>query len=500
MNGASTVAVQRFPAHSVSPQNGALAAAVRFVQQNPLRFVVCSVAILLPCFWHRHIQAMDLGSHMYNAWLASLIRQGKAPGLHIVSQYNNVLFDWLIDGLFSRFGAIATERIAVSLCVLVFFWGGFALTAAVVRRACWEIIPLLAMTTYGLMFNMGFMNLYLSVGLSFFVLALLWSGRDWELMLVFPPLGMIWLAHAVGTAGAIAFGAYLILARLLGERRRVILIPITLAAYLFLRAAALHYLPIIRGSWQFHWLAGADYFALNAQSYLWISETILLLAVTCIALNVVSGGTDAISPSNTWLQLYIVLAIVLATLPDGFVHPRLGSLGYLPERVSIYAAMILCILVGLARPGKRTVTAFTLCAGIFFVLLYFDTLALDRMEQKIETVVDPLRPGDRVVAAGFAVEGRLHEQHIVDRACIGHCFYVANYEPSSQQFRIKADPGNRIVASTSADSALMQSGQYRVRPEDLPLKAIYPCGPKLMDACIRELSAGEFSGSHHHKH
>jgi hypothetical protein len=37
--------------------------------------------------------AGDLSSHLYNAWLAELIGQGRAPGLVIVEQHTNVLFE-----------------------------------------------------------------------------------------------------------------------------------------------------------------------------------------------------------------------------------------------------------------------------------------------------------------------------------------------------------------------------------------------------------------------
>jgi hypothetical protein len=91
-----------------------------------MRYALGSAALLVPCFWQTRIQAGDLGSHVYNAWLAELIRQGRAPGLSIVPQKTNVLFDLLLSGLFHTVGGAAAQRIAVSLAVLVFAWGAFA--------------------------------------------------------------------------------------------------------------------------------------------------------------------------------------------------------------------------------------------------------------------------------------------------------------------------------------------------------------------------------------
>ena len=63
----------------------------RFRAERRTRFAAVSAALLIPVYWHRRIEAGDLGSHLYNAWLAQLIRQGQAPGLWIARQWNNVV-------------------------------------------------------------------------------------------------------------------------------------------------------------------------------------------------------------------------------------------------------------------------------------------------------------------------------------------------------------------------------------------------------------------------
>src|SRR5277367_1861593 len=89
-----------------------------------------SALLVIPNFWHHHIQAGDLGSHTYNAWLAQLIHQGKAPGLYLATQFQNVLFDFLLSASVKLFGFTLGEKMAISACVLVFFWGVFALLRA----------------------------------------------------------------------------------------------------------------------------------------------------------------------------------------------------------------------------------------------------------------------------------------------------------------------------------------------------------------------------------
>jgi len=42
----------------------ALEAALRFLRDNAVAVVLLSLLLLIPCFWHTHIQAGDLGSHI----------------------------------------------------------------------------------------------------------------------------------------------------------------------------------------------------------------------------------------------------------------------------------------------------------------------------------------------------------------------------------------------------------------------------------------------------
>ena len=84
--------------------------------------LVISAVLVLPCFWHRRIEAGDLASHVYNAWLAQLTGKGQAPGLYIARQWNNVLFDVALLRAANLVGIAAAEKIVVSACVLIFSW------------------------------------------------------------------------------------------------------------------------------------------------------------------------------------------------------------------------------------------------------------------------------------------------------------------------------------------------------------------------------------------
>src|ERR1700758_5461933 len=130
-------------------QESVFAAARHFVLERWLGVLGTSGAVLLPCFWHKHIEAGDLGSHVYNAWLAELVRRGQLPGLWLARQWNNVAFDFLLSALAKTFGWLWAEKLAVCVCVLIFFWGVFALVSAATRRAPLFLIPLVAMISYG---------------------------------------------------------------------------------------------------------------------------------------------------------------------------------------------------------------------------------------------------------------------------------------------------------------------------------------------------------------
>ncbi|HYL63773.1 MAG TPA: hypothetical protein VE077_14230, partial [Candidatus Methylomirabilis sp.] len=185
--------------------SSAMASAHQFVRARWARVLSISAAVLLPCLWQRHIQGGDYASHIYNAWLAQLIRAGKAPGLYIVHQWNNILVDLALDRVSSLLGFAAAEKIVACVCVLIFFWGAFALITAATRRPPWVLAPAVAMVAYGWTFQLGFMNYYLAIGLAGFALAIFWRARgaDWFygavvalIVLVAHPMVFVWLVAA----------------------------------------------------------------------------------------------------------------------------------------------------------------------------------------------------------------------------------------------------------------------------------------------------------------
>jgi len=107
---------------SAAANKTAHAGVVPFLRLHKLHMLFLSAIVVAPCIWHRRIEAGDLASHAFNAWLAQLIAKGQAPGLYIVGQWHNILFDVMLLRTANLVGIAAAEKIVVSLCVLIFFW------------------------------------------------------------------------------------------------------------------------------------------------------------------------------------------------------------------------------------------------------------------------------------------------------------------------------------------------------------------------------------------
>jgi hypothetical protein len=80
--------------------------------------------------------------------------------------------------------------------------------------------------------------------------------------------------------------------------------------------------------------------------------------------------------------------------------------------------------------------------------------------------------------------------HAIDRACIGHCFSYANYEPSTAQFRVRCTPANSLVCCQPGVVFQLQAEGHVVTSAEAPL---YEIGLPPGDAAarIRRLDAGD---------
>jgi hypothetical protein len=479
--------------------------------------VAISVLLVVPCLWHRRIEAGDLPSHAYNAWLAQLVEKGQAPGLYLTTRWDNVLFDVTLARAASVIGFAAAQKLLVSLCVLIFFWGVFALVSAVAGRPPWLLAPAVAMIAYGYVFNMGFVNYYLSTGLASFALAAAWRGgaRRWILALALAPL--VLLAHPVGflwLAGTLAYRA--VRGRLPGWWKAAVPAAAVVA---FL---ALHEYLVHLAKFEVGWNAppvylrtGADQLMLYGFRYEVLGWTAFGFGCACFVAGLIARRHDRAALRNLVapLELYAVSFVALLLLPENLrFDPSAGWVGLLVSRLTVVAAIWgICALACLVRPSPTSRApamhllarawqgaGFAALAAVFFGFLYQDTAWLNRLEANVESVLAPLPLGTRIIPLIDAEPGWRVEfiGHVADRACIGRCFTYSNYEAPSRQFRLRVSAqGSPIVTASEEDSGDMETGNYTVRPSDPPLVLLYQCDDNDdTKVCLHPLAVGESTG------
>ncbi len=473
--------------------------AARFLLEHWLRLLGISACVVVPCFWHRNIEAGDLSSHTYNAWLVQLIQHGHAPGLWLAWQSTNILFDLVLSQMGNLLGLRTAEKIVVAVAILVFYWGAFALVCASARRVPWFVLPCLAMFAYGFTFELGLMNYYVSLGLSFWALAIALCGRGWERALAVALLPLIWMAHPSGVVLVIAAGAYIAVAEMLPSSHQLLLVAISGLVLFFGRFYLIGHYRIFEQERPFYFYNGLDQLLLYGPHYRLPAILLLVVIVGCLASHAIRppAGVELLAASRLPLQLYVITIVAAQMLPDGIYLPQYTvALSVLPGRLTTISAVLISCVLGVTNSRKWVLVSFATVAAIFFFFLFRDTGTLNRMENQVERYENVLPPGQRVIATIWPFPGARIQNHIVDRPCIGRCFSYGNYEPATRQFRVRALPGNPIVTADSNTSAAMWFGEYVVQPQDLPMFQIYQCKLDMIELCMRELASGETNGKY----
>lgn len=459
------------------------------------RFATFLALILVPCFWQSRIQAGDLSSHLYNSWLAVQIRQGRIHGLTIVPQWTNVAFDWLLTWLLATIGAGPAQRIAVSLTVLMFTGGAFAFIAAASGRRAWFLTPCLAVLAYGFVFHIGFFNFYLSLAICLWFLAAFWNCGTRRCVAATPLLALAWLAHPLPVMWAAGAAAYVVIAKRLPVRRRIYLLLLGIAILLAGQQLLFARYHTVWSASQVFGVLGADQAFVYGLKYLIVVAGLSLLWLVWLR--------RIIKNHRGWLgervaaQLFLLTAAGVVLIPSRIDFPQYGhALVYVADRMSLAAAVLLCVVLAEVRARRAEIVALAALAAVFFGFLYADSLWANRQEDQIKALVEQKVPvGARVVFFAPQLRWRFDPRvHVLDRVCVGRCFSYANYEPSTRQFRIRAAAHNGIVVTSYKASYQLAAGDYVVRPQDVPLYQVQACKPGGQEYCVRELQAGEVNG------
>jgi hypothetical protein len=435
-----------------------------------------SALLLIPCFWMPHLEAGDLSSHMYNAWLAGQVESGAAPGLKVTMAWTNTLADFALETLPGAIGWAATEKVVTGTAVLIFFWGAFSLIRAASGRRPWLLGPIVAMLSYGLIFHLGFLNFYLAMGLAMWVMVLLWRPpTPARAVAAGVLLVLALLAHAMPVAWAVSVLGYRYLARRLQGTSRVVL-PLAAFAALSLLAAALSLFP---HRWSLDslvslgglaGLTGVEQVWLFGARYLLVAAALLVICFLLLLDRIDQGEllTDPVA------QLWVLHLAAFVLLPSAILFPQYSHLlAYIPQRISLMGAIFFCMMVGGATRSRGLTRLVALPAALFFVFLYIDDRAFNSLENEIASLVQQLPPGQKVVAAITDTDTRLNAPlHMIDRACIGHCFSYGDYEPATGQFRIRIAGLNGVAAPTMKVVQDIENGEHIVTPQEAPLYSV----------------------------
>jgi hypothetical protein len=460
------------------------------------RYAVVTVLVLIPCFWQSRIQAGDLSSHIYNAWLVQLIGSGRAPGLGIAFQSTNVLFDWLLTGLLPLFGAAATQRIAVAAAVLIFVWGAFAFIRALAGRAPWHLMPVIAMLAYGWVFHSGFFNFYLSLGLCWWAMAIAWHPTRPRIGAALAVLALAWMGHNLPVLWSVGILGYVWTAGRLNAAGRARLLAACLAGLVLLHVAVRLTMLSQWYSWQALLASGADQaHVFDDKYYLAAAGIFLIFALLFIDLAARSGLRALFA--GIPFQVFLLSAAIVAIIPTAMIGGGLQA-AFVSDRMSLPAGICLCALLAATPAGRLKGFLIAAVAVLFFGLLYRDERLLNALEDRLGQAVAQAPPDSRIVSA--VDDPDLHVNaltHMIDRVCIARCFSYANYEASTGQFRIRVRGESPIVASTYEDSWRMQNGSYLVKERDLPLYAVTL--DEAGNLTLQSLRAGERIGSRYRK-
>jgi hypothetical protein len=453
-------------------------------------YALVSLLIGFPCVWQPHIQAGDLSSHLYNAWLVNQVSAGQLPGLYVVPQFTNVLFDHLLSFLMQHGGPLIAEKVAVLLAVQILFWGCFQLASVMADRPAWTATPFLAIATYGAVFRMGFFNFYLAVGICAWAIALVWRNHPVFRLSAIPLLALAYTAHSIACLWAIGVLVYLLIARRLKPSNRYWLLMTGLAC---IAGIALLVAEFVRSRWatglRIDALLGVDQVVTYGLKYKFIEAALLCLFVLLLVRRFETARGVA---EDLPFQLLLLNAAAVVCLPDAIWFPQFHvRFTYIGIRLSFLSAILFCIVIARVNlhPVEKAIGGALLV--LFFSFTYVDERAINLVEQKMSQTIATLPVGARVIAtvrdSGLYIPAL---QHLIDRACIGRCFDFSNYEPPTAQFRLRARPGNPYVMTSVEDVLDLENTEYVWRNPDIQLYRLLPCH-EIKEFCVTVVQPGE---------
>ncbi len=477
------------PAHAREKQEPKTELA--FIVQVSLAAAI-SIALLIPCVWQDHILAGDLSSHVYNAWLAGEMEQHQIAGLHLAQPVTNILTEIPLKWLLERFGRVMAECVIAGCAVLLFFWGAFYFATVVSSRRPWFLSPILAMLAYGLIFHLGFLNFYVSVGLSLWIVGLLWNFSIARALISMPIVMLAFLANAMPLVWAGGALVYSHLIRRVDAQVRPVFLLGALVLVVTIQATLVQVIPSrwsLVDAVNLLGMTGADQVRVFDAKYVIIAAGMLAILCALVLDRIDRGGMLA----DVLVHLSILQFATYILMPSAIQLPQYKHvLAYLPERMSLLNAIVLFAALSQARDGPGIRRACALVAALFFAFLYVDLRAFITVERRIMDLAAQTPDRSRFVAEVSDPNGRINVLlHSADWACIGHCYSYADYEPATLAFRIQVDRPNSAVSTDMATVQDIEAGRHIVTPSESPIYSVCRCDDQNPPLCLRRLEAGE---------
>ena len=350
------------------------------------------------------------------------------------------------------------------------------------------------MLAYGWVFHMGFFNFYLSLGLCFWAMAVIWEMKPRRVALALPVFLLAYLAHALPVLWTAGLLMYVVIARRVAPLHRILLTSMFVTVLITAQAIIGRVMFVRWSPIQIGLATGLDQvWVFDSKYYLVLMGLLAVWALMFLGLLRLSGPRAVIG--SIPFQLCVLSAAVVLILPNTVLIPGfLNALSYIAERMSLGVAICVCAMLGTVRPRTLERWALVAVSVLFFAFVYVDERALNAFEDRMEDVVSQLPPGQRVVSSIRDSRIRINAvNHMIDRVCMERCFSYGNYEASTGQFRIRAELGNPYVASNYLESWEMQTGLYVVKRRDLPIyKVDVDRDGRLF---MKELKAGARTGN-----
>jgi hypothetical protein len=312
--------------------------------------------------------------------------------MQLVRQTTNILFELMMGGLHHLFGVEAAQRVAVSIAVLILVWGAFAFVWVVSGRRPWYLMPSIAMLAYGWVYQMGFFNFYLSLGLCLWALVLGWDPRPWRLAAAVPVLVLAFMGNVLPVVWAASLMIYLLLARHLLPRSRAYVSAGSLFVVVLLNTVVGRTMLVQWPPRQITMSSGVEQtWMFDGKYYLVLVALLLIWGMLFLDLLRDSGARSVVS--SVPFQLCIISAAGVVILPATILIPGLNhALVYIAERMSLGVGICLCAVLGTARPRLFERYALLAVALVFFVFLYRDERSQNAFQDRMQDVVTQLNP------------------------------------------------------------------------------------------------------------